>query len=314
MVAKKRSRNKSLLQTRTKAMARPATMPAGNKASARVAEKARAQAASTTFNQFPQLPPELRHKIWHFAALEASRPDRAYILQSKHVNPRKEKCPGHFLVGHGLLTTTTESRAIALKVLKDSYRNNKFFIPYSLFGSINKFAHKPERAPEWISEVEHIAVDMKMARELYWTASILPQFRALKSITVVFVADKGYLDHDDTLIKITPRCGGQLILREMTRGQTQRLRLPAQKIHPDMFPRELIYAGPILDCPTVDSITAKDFLDDTENGLQRFSAGKMASTPALQAACLDGRTKTGWDEWKSQNKTHFNPKHPAPWD
>lgn len=191
-----------------------------------------------TFELFGKLPPEIRHHVWHLAACDPTNAESGVcIFKRTNVRLEAESRPDEPLVvpdrRSALLRTTSESRAIALKLKKEREFHPARDILYVSSEDFDTFTtgcwFNKTYVPPWAAELKVLALGQPYATRHQSLPAALPFLPKLTSIYVVFPRSRGVMDLD---LRVEPSKEqlDQPKIRKLTYKESNRLTLNADFI------------------------------------------------------------------------------------
>lgn len=151
-----------------------------------------------TFQQFPQLPADIRQQIWSIAAASSSSSSTPGICifsetydESMENNPNPPHLPVHEPHNRVLLETNTEAHDIALM----SPGPTREYDPDidTLYITRDSFHHFTGNVcgyggPEWVSRIRHLAIPFSLSESGSWLPIAMTRLASLKTLSLAFPA------------------------------------------------------------------------------------------------------------------------------
>jgi hypothetical protein len=238
---------------------------------------------SEQFTLFPNLPPEIRNKIWVFASVGALMDLGSCVLSLDHYRKR-EKLPMVRFEARSLLSTSREARMIALREEELLPFNTAFDILYienSTLGKLRATLRDNHEIPEWILRTEHIAVPFGHSTLSEWLPHHLSRFPELRRISIVFPRPSGPLWPEDSWIRLTPWQREHPSIQSLTWKEGKKIKF-ALKTMSQFFPNKYTRDGQHRKLPMVSSISASEYVRCAEEDFNRAKEAESHLIPQIR--------------------------------
>lgn len=195
-----------------------------------------------TFERFSDLPPEIRHEVWRFAALESSNTEASSVcIYEASLDPKTRQPIRPLLVVRqvplALRGTTNESRAVVGEVQR-AFRpaEDVLYVRAENWYSFTSWGIKYHGGSEpWAAELRHLAIPLPVANTGLCLPYALKSLPNLETVSIVFPrAIGGEMDiHEDTLLSESQKT--RFLLRTLTSEESENLVLRADYDEEDLI-------------------------------------------------------------------------------